>query len=258
MATNMKSRKNKITVKKRRALLPLLLVAALILTAVIAGSRKSADKPALFSSGAEYVEGIDVSQHNGEIEWDRVAEGADFAVIRAGYRGYSSGEIAEDSRFKENIQAANKAEIPVGVYFYSQAVNKKEAREEAEFVLNLIKGCDVELPVFIDYEYSYNENGSHAGRLFEAELSAKEAADVINAFCERINKADKYAGVYSSSSVYNHDIKTSALKDNIYIWVADYNGSVSYKGSYDVWQYSKRGSCIGVNSKYVDVNRWYM
>lgn len=258
MATNMKSRKNKITAKKRRAASALILIAAVIITAVIAGSGKSSDKPRLFSSDAEYVEGIDVSQHNGEIEWDKVAESADFAVIRAGYRGYSSGEIAEDSRFKENIKAANKAEIPVGVYFYSQAINKKEAREEAEFVLDLIKGYDVELPVFIDYEYSYNENGDHAGRLFESALSAKEAADVINAFCERINRADKYAGVYSSSSVYNNDIKTSALNDNIYIWVADYNSSISYKGSYDAWQYSKRGACSGVNSKYVDVNRWYM
>jgi len=257
MTTDMKSRKNKIKLKICTAA-ALIIAAAVIITAVLAGTGKSSDRPKLFSSDAEYVEGIDVSQHNGEIEWEKAAQSTDFAIIRAGFRGYSSGDVAEDSKFKENIEAANKAGIPVGVYFYSQAVNEKEAREEAAFVLDLIKGYDVELPVFIDFEYSYDKNGEHAGRLFDAGLSSAEAADIINAFCEKINKADKYAGVYSSSSVYNYDIKTSALNGNIYIWVADYNGKVSYRGSYDIWQYSKRGACSGVNSKYVDVNRWYM
>lgn len=235
----------------------------IILVAVFIGVMVSSlndvnDKPVLFTGDKKIVNGIDVSYHNGEIDWEEVSKNTDFAMIRVGYRGYTEGTLAEDSQYKENLKGAIKAGIPVGVYFYSQATTVEEAREEANYALSLIRGYDVSLPVFIDYEYAFNKDGMHDGRLFNAKLSPSEAADIINAFCEKINKGGHYAGVYSSSSVLNNEITTSKLNSNIYIWVADYNKSVTYKGDYDLWQYTKTGKCNGVNSKYTDLNYWYI
>lgn len=235
-----------------------LIIIAALCAAAIFSAHSSAQKPALFETDEKYVEGIDVSSHNGDIDWEKVAGSVDFAVIRAGYRGYGTGEIVEDQKLKQNLEGAESAGIPVGVYFYSQAVNVSEAREEADFVLDLIKGYDVDLPVFIDFEYAHGSGGELTGRLYEENLSSSEAADIINAFCEKIVRAGKYAGVYSSSSMFNLHISTSKLKDNLYIWVADYNGTVTYLGAYDIWQYTKSGSCSGVNSKSVDLNYWFV
>ena len=228
-------------------------VAAII--RISAASHKEAN---FFNTSAEYVSGIDVSQHNGEIEWDKVADSTDFAIIRVAYRGYGNGDISADSRYEANLKYAKKNKVPMGVYFYSQATTVQEAEEEAEYTLDLIKGYDIDLPVFIDYEYPVDENGNRTGRLFSASLSGKETADIINAFCGKITAAGYKAGVYASSSVYSFDIKVSALNKDIFIWVADYNSSVTYVGEYDVWQYSKTGTCDGVSSQYTDLNYWYI
>lgn len=230
----------------------------IITAAALALGGKSTVKADFFGTDREVVSGIDVSQHNGEIEWDRVSKATDFAFVRAGYRGYGNGTLAEDSRLHENLQNAEKNNILTGVYFYSQATTVEEAEEEADYVLELISPYNIKLPIFIDYEYPYDAEGQHTGRLYNADLSGREAANVINAFCRKIISAGYNAGVYSSSSVYNFDIKTSALDKNIFVWVADYNSSVTYLGRYDIWQYTKNGSCDGVNSKYTDLNYWYL
>lgn len=247
---------------KTKMIFSFVLVLALIITAfviyIVSTKNDVKDKPQFFTSENEYVSGIDVSHHNGEIDWKTVSENNDFAIIRAGYRGYSEGKINEDTYFKENIKGAKKAGIPIGVYFYSQATTVEEAKEEASYVLSLIRGHNVSLPIFIDYEYAFNKDGMHDGRLFNAKLTSAEATEIINAFCDKINKGGHYAGLYASSSVLNNDIKTSKLNKNIYIWVADYNKSVKYRGDYDIWQYTKTGSSEGVNSKYTDLNYWYI
>ena len=246
--------------KKAKTVLTALVLAviAALCAAAIFSARPNADKPVLFETDSEYVEGIDVSSHNGQVNWQSVANATDFAIIRAGYRGYGTGAIVEDTEFSRNLSGANDAGIPVGVYFYSQAVTAEEAREEAEFVLDLIKGFDVELPVFIDYEYAHGSDGELTGRLYDANLSSAQAAEIINAFCERITKGGRYTGVYSSSSMFTLHISTSRLADDLYIWVADYNETVKYPGAYDIWQYTKSGSCSGVNSRSVDMNYWFV
>lgn len=235
-----------------------LILIAVLCAAAIFSSRPNTNKPVLFETGAEYVEGIDVSSHNGQVNWQSVANAVDFAIIRAGYRGYGTGAIVEDTELSRNLSEANDAGIPLGVYFYSQAVTPQEAREEAEFVLDLIKGYDVDLPVFIDYEYAHGSDGELTGRLYDAKLSAAAAADIINAFCKEITDSGRYAGVYSSSSMLTLHISTSGLAENLYIWVADYNETVTYPGAYDIWQYTKSGSCNGVNSRGVDRNYWFI
>ena len=230
----------------------------LIICIVTAGSHNSSDKPQFFNGSGEYGEGIDVSKHNGDIDWKQVADAVDFAIIRVGYRGYGTGEIGEDENYAENLKGANKAKIPVGVYFYSQATTVEEAIEEAQLAIDLIKPYKIKLPVFIDFEYPLDSDKKRTGRLAEADLSGKEAAEIINAFCRRVKTAGYYAGVYASSSILNFEIKTSDLDKDIYIWVADYNERVTYLGHYDLWQYTKSGSCDGVNSKYTDRNYWYI
>lgn len=229
---------------------------AVVLAAALAPKPISGKKD-FFETEKEYVSGIDVSHHNGKIDWSAAAEEYDFAIIRVGYRGYGEGSIAGDSRFKENIKAANEAGIPVGVYFYSQATTKKEARAEAEYALSQIEGYDVQLPVFIDYEYAFDKDGMHCGRLFDAHLTREEAAELIDAFCSKIKRSGHYAGVYASSWVMDNEIEMSRLDDDVYVWVADYNKSVTYSGEYDLWQYTKTGQTAAAQSVYTDFNRWY-
>lgn len=236
-------------------LLTLTILIAVVLASVTAG--KQGGSP--FNKNEEYAQGIDVSSHNGEIDWKTVAENTEFAIIRAGYRGYGdAGTITEDKYFKENLEAALKEKLPVGVYFYTQAVNEKEAEEEAEFVINLLGKNKIDLPVFIDFEYPYDKNGNPTGRMYDAKLTKEQATANIHAFCKKINKAGFEAGVYSSSNVYNFHLSANDFTIGTCIWVADYNNSVKFTGKYDIWQYSKTGSCPGVNSKYCDVNRWYI
>lgn len=236
-----------------------ILLACVIIIAVILAAVASSKGSSLFNTNKAYTNGIDISSHNGEIDWKTVSDNTEFAIIRAGYRGYGDeGKISEDKSFKKNIESALKEGIPTGVYFYTQAVNTKEAEEEAEFVAKLLKGYEIELPVFIDFEYPNDEEGSPIGRMHNARLSKKQATENINAFCKSIQKAGYKAGVYSSSSLYSFQLLTDEFNKDICIWVADYNNSIKYTGRYEIWQYSKNGSCPGVNSKYCDVNRWYI
>ena len=253
MKMNLKSRKSRV------AVFAVLLVIAVACAGVLASHAGAAkDKPVLFETDEKYVCGIDVSSHNGEIDWQAVSENVDFAVIRAGYRGYGNGKLVADTALEDNLENSLKAGMKIGVYFYSQAITKNEAREEADFVLKLIKGYNIELPVFIDFEYAHGENGELTGRLFESGITKTQASEIINAFCSRINEAGKYAGVYSSSSMLNFDIASSKLNDNAYIWVADYNDKVTYKGDWDVWQYTEQGELNSIGSRFVDMDYWYL
>ena len=244
--------------KKALIIMGVCVALLLIIGIISAVSGRSSGKVQFFSGSGEYVEGIDVSRHNGEIDWEQVAGEVDFAIIRVGYRGYGSGDIGEDDKCAENLKAANKANIPVGVYFYSQAITPEEAEEEARLAIKLIKHYKITLPVFIDFEFPLDSDKKRTGRLADADLSGKETARIINAFCRKVKNAGYYAGVYASSSVLNFEIKTSELDKDIYIWVADYNDRVTYLGQYDIWQYTKSGSCAGVDSKYTDRDRWYI
>lgn len=205
----------------------------------------------------EVATGIDVSSHNGKIDWKKVKGDTDFAFIRAGFRGYTEGEINEDKQLKYNLKYANKYGVPVGVYFYSQAVTDEEAQEEAAFVLSKIKNYDISLPVVIDFEYA-TKNGNFTGRQYAARLSNKQRTSLINAFCDKVRKAGYTPGIYASSYIYKTYLNMKSIDSDVFIWVADYNDEVGYKGFYDIWQYSDKGKCKGVSSKAVDLNRWYI
>ncbi|MGN0457833.1 MAG: glycoside hydrolase family 25 protein [Eubacterium sp.] len=269
MSVNTKKKRRKPATKKKkskkvnidkRMLIPLIAVFLVIVTAIAVSSvgRASHRDNPFENIDAEYLCGIDVSHHNGKIDWKKISKSTDFAIIRVGARGYEKGNIIEDTRAKENLKGANKAGIPVGVYFYTQAVTPKEAEQEAKFALKMIKKYDVSLPVFIDFEYAYNKKGELDGRLLEANLTKQENTEIINAFCSVIERAGYQTGVYASSYIYKSHLAMEDLNENCFIWVADYNDSVTYDGPYDIWQYSDKGKMEGIGSKNVDLNYWYL
>lgn len=231
------------------------LVIAVIITAVSVKNGSRHRETVTFDT--PIAVGIDVSEHNKEIDWEKVKNEFDFAFIRVGYRGYTIGNIQQDETAKDNLKGAEKAGVPVGVYFYTQAVNEEEAQEEAEFLLDFIKHYDVSLPVIIDFEYAFDSSGNHAGRLFEANLTPDEKADIINAFFKTVKKENYAYGVYASSYMLEHEISSHLLDEDALIWVADYNENVTYDIDYNVWQYTKTGESDAVGSKYVDLNYWY-
>ena len=192
--------------------------------------------------------GIDVSKYQGNIDWGAVAaSGINFAIIRGGYRGSSSGALVQDPYFKKNISGATKAGIKVGLYFFTQAVNEAEAVEEASMAMSLASGYKVTYPIFIDTE------SASGGRANGLSKSARTA--VVKAFCQTVRNGGYKAGVYASKSWYANQLNASAL-NGYCIWVAQYNSSCTYSGKYDMWQYSSKGSVSGIKGN-VDMNISY-
>lgn len=234
-----------------------IIILAVIISVIAVAASKGSRPDGLYQFNQSAANGIDVSEHNGEIDWEKVKETQDFAFIRVGYRGYGNGEIYEDKYAADNLKNANKAKIPVGVYFYTQAVTAEEAEDEADFVYDIIKKYNIDLPVMIDFEYPIDSDGNAVGRLVESDNDLNTNAEIINSFVEKLEKKGYTAGVYASSSVLHNKISMKKLKKSAVAWVADYNDKVTYDVDYTIWQYSETGSVDGVSSKYVDLNYWY-
>lgn len=201
------------------------------------------------SSGNTRV-GIDVSKWNGDIDWDRVKNaGVEFAIIRAGYRGSVSGSLVEDPYFETNMRGAAASGIPVGVYFFTQAVNEVEAVEEASAVLRLIQEYQMDYPIFID-----TESAGGDGRADSLDVETRTL--VCEAFCRTIVNAGYRAGVYGSRNWYNNYLETRRL-ENYHIWLAEYRSVPIYQGYYQMWQYSSKGKIDGIEGN-VDMNISYL
>ena len=196
--------------------------------------------------------GIDVSSHNGVIDWRQVKEsGVSFAMIRVGYRGYETGKVVYDSRFTYNIENAIKNDIEVGVYFYSQALDVDEAIEEADFVVNAIRNYRISCPVVIDSEFV---NDKRVGR--GDWLSKSERTAVCKAFCERIKQRGYEPMIYASKSWFYDELNFNQLS-YYSVWVAHYTYDperrTNFKYAYNIWQYTDRGSIPGIKTD-VDLN----
>lgn len=195
--------------------------------------------------------GIDVSRWNEEINWEKVKEaGINYAIIRAGYRGSVTGALVEDWYFKKNAKEATEAGLPIGLYFFTQAVTEVEAVEEASMVLALCEEYDIQYPIFIDTEGAGGEGRAD-------KLSADKRTAVCQAFCQTIRSAGYEAGIYASKNWFINNIKTSLLPDNLYIWLAEYGDAVTYEGKYHLWQYTSSGRVNGIEGR-VDLNLSYV
>lgn len=205
-------------------------------------------------SGVSKVYGIDVSYYQGNIDWKKVKNsGVEFVIIRVGYRGYgSAGTLVEDPKFKTYLDGATKAGLKVGVYFYTQAITTAEAKAEAKFVLDKIKGYSLQMPVYYDIEsVDYD-----TGRLDSAGLSKAQKTALCTAFCDTIIKSGYSAGVYANYTWLNYYIDGAGLGKKYPIWLAHYTSNTNYDQRMDMWQYSGSGTVSGI-SAYTDVNVWY-
>ena len=192
--------------------------------------------------------GIDVSKWNGEIDWSRVKNvGVEYAVIRAGYRGSVSGSLVVDPYFAANMKGAAENGIPVGVYFFTQAVNEVEAVEEASAVLDLVREYELDYPIFIDTEGSGGRADS---------LDAETRTLVCEAFCRTVENAGYRAGVYASRNWYNNKLHADRL-EKYCIWLAEYRSAPLYQGYYQMWQYTSKGKIDGIAGN-VDMNMSYI
>lgn len=193
------------------------------------------------------MKGIDVSEWNGSINWRKVkSSGVTFAFIRAGGRYYGSGAYFVDSKFAENVKNATAAGIDVGAYFYSQAINATEARQEAAYTLNIVSSYNLTLPIVMDYEYAWE--GGLTGRLYNAHLSKSAATTVINTFCSTVEASGYVGMLYASKSVITDDMKITSINNKYPIWNAQYNDS-------DTLTYTDNGLTSG--KKYTYMVRGY-
>ncbi len=192
--------------------------------------------------GGEDMKGIDVSVHNGKIDWQKVrAAGIDFAILRAGY-----GKLAKqkDERFEENYAGAKAAGIPVGAYWYSYAMDEDEARQEADVFLSVIKGKQFEFPVYFDLEEKK-----------QFDLGKEKVSAIMRAFLERVEAAGYFVGLYgSASSLTTHT--ADDIKSRYTIWLAHWCDQTNYSGAYGIWQHSEKGSVDGINGN-VDLDIGY-
>lgn len=213
---------------------------------------------ARFAEGYDIETMIDVSNHNGTVNWAAVAAGGvHYAMLRIGFRGYGdAGNIREDTQFAANIRAAQAAGIQVGVYFYTQATNNAEAVEEADFVLQKLSGYDLQLPVAFDCEYA-ESGGKYVGRFYEANLTKNQTADLCLAFCDRIAAGGYDAMIYANPYMFTSRINVARLGGKYPVWLAAYRSSANYDGDYIMWQYTSKGSVSGVSGN-VDMSFYYI
>ncbi len=192
--------------------------------------------------------GIDVSAHQGRINWAAVkAAGVDFAMIRCGFRGYGTGAICEDAYFKTNVAGATANGIKIGIYFYSAAINENEAVEEAVWVISKIKTYRITYPVVYDFE-DYQRHRC-------ANVDGAQATRNAHTFLNLIRQAGYDPMMYANKSDLTSRISRSAFS-GYKMWLAHYTSQTDYSGSYQMWQYTSKGNVSGING-YVDMNIAY-
>lgn len=184
---------------------------------------------------------IDLSKYNRVEDWRAVAANVEGIILRVGYRGYGSGKIILDPMFETYAKACYNYRIPFGLYFMSQAITPMEGVEEADFSLNYAEKYNATLPIFID-----SEDGDGTARVVRADGLTKMArTDVCDFFCRTVKNCKHKAGVYASTSWFEHNLDVSRLNDYLF-WVAQYGPKCTAKHRVDMWQYTSKGSVPGI------------
>ena len=194
--------------------------------------------------------GIDVSKYQGSIDWQMVKDdGIEYAFVRLGIRGYESGKIVLDDYFEQNMNGAREAGIKTGIYFFTQAVNEDEAREEAQFVLENIEGYSVECPIVLDVETVGSANGRADN------LTIEERTNIAIAFCEAVKQAGYTPMVYGNIKCFTKLLDLSRLEE-YEKWYAFYDDYMYLPYEVSCWQYTEKGRVSGITGR-VDMNISY-
>ena len=199
-----------------------------------------ATKPGI-GAGAIF-EGVDVSVYQGNIDWNKAkADGIEFAIMRAGYGKYVS---QKDKYFDQNMKNAKAAGLPCGVYWFSYALTPEDAIKEADACYEVIKNYKLEYPVSFDMETES-----------QMKLPKETVAQIIEAFCGRMESYGYYTTLYTYASFLNYKVD-DRIFDKYDIWVAHYNTSKpAFNRNYGLWQYSCTGSVWGITG---NVDRDYV
>lgn len=189
------------------------------------------------------LNGIDVSKHNGQIDWNAVkaSNKVEFALLRAGLGRLAS---QKDKQFERNYSECKRLDIPIGAYWYSYAMSPSEARQEAKVFLEVIKGKTFEYPIYFDIEEDE-----------QLKLGKKAVSDMITTFCETLEDAGYFVGVYTSRSSFQNYID-NACKTAYTSWVAEWGNKLNYTDPADMWQKSDRGTIPGIQGR-VDLDECY-
>ena len=214
---------------------------------------KTTAKPAATTTAITYTtkpgigagaifEGVDVSVYQGNIDWNRAkADGIEFAIMRAGYGKYVS---QKDKYFDQNMKNAKAAGLPCGVYWFSYALTPEDAIKEADACYEVIKNYKLEYPVSFDMETES-----------QMKLPKETVAQIIEAFCGRMESYGYYTTLYTYASFLNYKVE-DRIFDKYDIWVAHYNTSKpAFNRNYGLWQYSCTGSVQGITG---NVDRDYV
>ena len=200
------------------------------------------------------AQGIDVSEHQGRIDWDAVkASGIDFAILRVGFGAPSFGGRV-DYQFNRNISECERLGIPYGVYVYSYAFDNQQAADEASMVIDCLSGHNPRLPVYYDLE----------DKTIIADGRQSGIASRAQTFCNKISSAGYKPGIYANLNWFNNILTDPVFKSSSWDhWIAQYNSQCHYTGSYSFWQYTSREKVSGIsgnvdmNYAYVDVSLYY-
>lgn len=198
----------------------------------------------------ESITGIDVSRYQYDIDFAAVKEsGVEFVIIRLGYRGYDSGRIVYDRYAKQNLDNAIEAGLDVGVYFFSQAITPEEAEEEAYFVLDVIEGYDITMPVVYDWESVSDPNARTAN------MDRETLTKCCKAFLETVEAAGKWPMLYLNRRQAKYHMDIAALKEYDF-WLAAYTDRLDFPYKIKMWQYTNTGRVPGIEGD-VDINVFF-
>lgn len=191
--------------------------------------------------------GIDLSKYQKQVDFAAIQdEGIDFCMLRVGARGYESGALQEDEKFQEFIKGAEAVNMPVGLYFFSQAVNEAEAIEEAHFVISKIGEHKISYPIAFDMEFVENDTSR-----IET-LTNNERTKIALAFLNQIEMAGYTGMLYGNKEWLLTKIDLSKF-ERYDIWLAEEEDIPDYPYLYSMWQYTRQGEIYGIDG-YVDLN----
>ena len=205
--------------------------------------------------GRDYdvLRGIDVSEHQGEIDWETVADaGYGFVFVRVGFRGYGEeGTLNEDTMAVEYLQEAEKAGLQVGAYFFSQAINEEEAAEEAQFAADIVKksGVTLDLPLVYDPEFAPYKGGR------ANYLTGKQVCKNTDAFRDAAEKAIKCKVALYTNLYWENNMFDAETLNEYEIWYADYEDVPDTPYHFTWWQYSESAAVPGIKGE-MDLNLW--
>ena len=191
------------------------------------------------------MKGIDVSKWQGNIDWKKVSKtDVDFAIIRCGFGDNITSQ--DDECWERNVRGCIKYNIPFSTYLYSYALNKAQAKSEADHVIRLLEGKNISFPVYYDMEDKTQQV-----------LGKKKIGNIANVFLNEVRSKGYVTGVYANLNWWNNFLPASMAKDiKVSKWVAQWDSTCTYKGSYNMWQCASDGKVKGISGR-VDINFWF-